>query len=312
MSICLENAVKAYRNITGDKSKIPPLLMEIKEWNRVALGQMKGISTTINATDIISEVNKCLKYDEPHANIRALALSIRPQRKSKVETQIIESAKEYPLQHLFTEVALTSEGNISAKESGGLLEGPPSTVKIVRYFNQTQAFIGGIYLSAACRTLREKRQPLDGVFSELVSANPFIPEGREALFFRGIKAGITLDTVEVSHILIPQVENALRCWWKANGKNITKMNSSGIMKEIDLAAMLESDDASGILGYDITWELRSMLTEKGGPVLRHRIAHGLADLSELHSAIILYFWWLVLHILVVSKLSFTEQDDKSS
>ena len=84
------------------------------------------------------------------------------------------------------------------------------------------------------------------------------------------------------------------------------MTQQGIMREIDLGDMLEGDDAQEILGEDLVWELRSILIEGCGPNLRHRVMHGLAEVTELRSPIVNYLWWLMVHVLVVARLNWEQ------
>ena len=82
--------------------------------------------------------------------------------------------------------------------------------------------------------------------------------------------------------------------------------SSGIQNEIDLGSLLDKADAIKIFDPAATFDLRSLLTEKGGVNLRNELAHGLIDLGE-REAEFTYLWWVVLRCVVAPLLAISPE-----
>lgn len=59
----------------------------------------------------------------------------------------------------------------------------------------------------------------------------------------------------------------------------------------ELNAMLE-----GILGSDVTNELRVLFSDDHGPDLRNRIAHGQLEHGDFFSGQAVYAWWFIYHL----------------
>jgi hypothetical protein len=51
-----------------------------------------------------------------------------------------------------------------------------------------------------------------------------------------------------------------------------------------------------VFGANLTFDLKTLLVDHGGPNLRHGTAHGLRSYSEFFSPEALYFWCLTLRL----------------
>jgi len=77
-----------------------------------------------------------------------------------------------------------------------------------------------------------------------------------------------------------------------------------VQPERSLGPLLETPEALHAFGADGLFELQDLFTEQLGTNLRNEVAHGLLDDSGLFGADVLYAWWLLLRIFVItSKLS---------
>jgi hypothetical protein len=80
----------------------------------------------------------------------------------------------------------------------------------------------------------------------------------------------------------------------------TKLDKSGIQREIDLNELVVDPRLSEIVSEDVLFELRCLLTDNRGPNLRNRLAHGMLCDSDFSSVEALYAWWLVLVLCIFS------------
>jgi hypothetical protein len=133
-------------------------------------------------------------------------------------------------------------------------------------------------------------------FLPLVTYNPIVPAGREQLWARALYAGLSGDFVQVAHIAIPQIEHAIRSLLNRRGVITTSLGGDGLQEENSLGTLFEKPELAEILGVDRIFDMKSLLTERGGANLRNKVAHGLMPHDELYSLPVSYLWWLTLHL----------------
>jgi hypothetical protein len=136
--------------------------------------------------------------------------------------------------------------------------------------------------------------------SFIVDENPFIPQGREPLYARGLLAGLHGDPVIAAYLLIPQLENSLRHLLKQHGFIASK--SEVIQDDYLLNKVLYSPDLKEVLTEDIILILKGLLVERMGANIRNEICHGLFDYSQFFQPQITYIWWLTLYLCLYAKL----------
>lgn len=148
---------------------------------------------------------------------------------------------------------------------------------------------------ARCQILLEHDvRPRD--FFPLVADNPFVPQGREAIYATGLHAGLTGDLLVAVHLLIPQLEHSIRHVLAGRGVITSGLDARGIQDERNLNTLLYLPAMRPIFGDDITLDLQGLLVERHGSNLRNRLAHGLLHHDEFFSPRVLYLWWLTLRL----------------
>jgi hypothetical protein len=141
----------------------------------------------------------------------------------------------------------------------------------------------------------------------LVTNNPFIPEGHEGIYLRGIQAGFFGDWLVAMHLLIPQLETSLRHVLQQHGVVTSTLDSDGTQKERDINQLLWDPMADKIFGADILFDLRGILIERFGCNMRNEMAHGLIYEGGFYRAESLYLWWLVIHMCWIGFRSIPEE-----
>ena len=127
-----------------------------------------------------------------------------------------------------------------------------------------------------------------------------MPPGRERIFSQGLYAGFGQDFLTAVHLLVPQIENSLRHLMKTRDIITTKLDHSGIQRQIDLNELVVDPRLSGIVSEDILFQLRCVLTDNRGPNLRNQLAHGMLDDGAFFSVDGVYVWWLILVLCIFS------------
>jgi hypothetical protein len=296
--------LEAYRRAGHQKEKAEEFQRLLKQHQRDSLGEMKSLTSTVEVSEIMRAGEDLVKgQDTIDAMIKFG--TVRLISKSSVRAQVEASLKQCPVTHLFSKTMIDSSGNVVARPPSAISFDPEQAQKglLSEMFSRcafSQVFYGGTYLDSARRTIVSQHASLDLILRQLVTNNPFIPEGREDIYFRGLTAGFMGDWLVCTFLLVFQLENSLRNIFSAHGIRTTSTDDAGIQKELDLNTMLTGEfaaNAESILGEDIIFELRSLLIERTGHNLRNKIAHGLTD-SEIPDELGNYFLWLVLRLCV--------------
>ncbi len=133
---------------------------------------------------------------------------------------------------------------------------------------------------------------------DLVVHNPFVPQGREELFAKGLIAGLRGDFLEALSILVPQMENSLRHLLEQSGLEISTQDSRGFQDVILLGSILGKEQLGEILWPDIVKELKVLFDDRQGPRLRHYIAHGLMNHDDFYGPLAIYAWWFIFYLCI--------------
>ena len=142
-------------------------------------------------------------------------------------------------------------------------------------------------------------------FAMIAYASRFVPEGRELLFARGLHAGMQSDLDLAIHLLIPQVENAVREIVRARiaADEELRVAHVDVLEDPEAPRLQEAlchsvyaAELARVLGEDTVFALRGILIERFGGNLRNRTLHGLIGSGGMQVWLCWYFWWLVLKI----------------
>ena len=129
----------------------------------------------------------------------------------------------------------------------------------------------------------------------LVVNNPFIPQGHEGIYLRGLQAGFLGDWLVAIHLLVPQIEASIRHVLQQRGV-VTSTLVEGIQQERDLNQLLWLPEVEMTFGVDMMFDLRGILIERFGHNLRNQLAHGLLPEGGFYREASAYLWWLILRL----------------
>ncbi|MBB1317010.1 DUF4209 domain-containing protein [Shewanella sp. SR43-4] len=129
--------------------------------------------------------------------------------------------------------------------------------------------------------------------------HPFIPDGHEEFFVKGLLAGFNRDFMTACHLLVPQIENSLRYLARQRGEEPSTLHGDGSQERSGIKALLGHQAIIDTLGSDITSNLQVILLDKMYGDLRNQLSHGYVPASNYWGTAPKYLWWLVLHILML-------------
>ncbi|PGV79296.1 DUF4209 domain-containing protein [Bacillus cereus] len=130
----------------------------------------------------------------------------------------------------------------------------------------------------------------------ITSDNPFIPEGRELIVAKGLRAGLNGDYATSLSILIPQFENSIRFLLEQNGEIVTNLGDDTVQEEKNLNQLLLYKKLEEIFGFDTVKDLKYLFVHKGGCNLRNRVSHGLMSDFDFRSPDVVYAFGVILRI----------------
>lgn len=143
---------------------------------------------------------------------------------------------------------------------------------------------------------RSKHAFTEDTIRFLVEDNAFIPGDRKDTFLKGLVAGFNLDLATSMHLLMPQVENAIRCLAELCGAVVYKTDCNGIEECLSLDSILKLEELQESIDPEILFNMRVFYTSPYGIGMRDIIGHGLRSDKGLQSADCLAVWWFTLHL----------------
>ncbi|AKN25693.1 DUF4209 domain-containing protein [Stutzerimonas stutzeri] len=150
----------------------------------------------------------------------------------------------------------------------------------------------------ATQTLMTKFAVDDRHLMAIVSASPFVPPGFEHIYSLGLARFLQGDMVSACHLLFPQLENSLRHVLSNAGIDTSKLDEELLQEDRSLSGLLSNrrEQLESVFGIDLIYTIDLLFNLKGGPCLRHEIAHGklASGACYLHSSI--YACWLMYYL----------------
>jgi hypothetical protein len=232
----------------------------------------------------------------PDALLTLAAITNLPVR-SQLEAQVRESSKGF-LHMIFPSMRMGERGTLVAASAGIDPADPDSGPLLAQMVTDAQVAYGvsGTGINVARMTILEDHDVREHHFAQLAYASDFVPPGREGAFAKGLNAGMQGDFFTALHLLLPQLENALRRILQKTGENTVIINRKGWDEERDLDALLRLPKAAEVFGENLCFSLRALLLHRFGPNLRNLLSHGLLDPRMASTTQAVYAWWLVLRL----------------
>lgn len=191
------------------------------------------------------------------------------------QTQLLELAKASPLMALCPTSIFDYKGRpssfIGSVESD--LEGN-LVHHIAQSFNISHLFMHGVL-----ERLIEKNLFCNKTIIYFLSQCPFFEKDRFPIIERGIYAYFDDDYLVAMHLLIPQIENAVRNIIELSGGSTIKPQKGN--KGFQLKTFDELlRDSDFVLEEDLSYYFRVLYTDQRGWNLRNSICHGIAPITS--------------------------------
>jgi lysyl-tRNA synthetase class 1 len=274
-----------------DESRRVRILMQAKIGEANAEMVPVGTEIKISFDDIEKFVNAVI-VDDLGKSFVNIAREFLLRRKNLEET-VQKSVEQAPLMaHIPQQIM--ADDFVAAKI--GSVEDDP----FERLFHQAKFSFGfsGVWLHETFARLLEKHDVQPEHFVGWANRHGLFEDMR--LLLEGVRAWYQDDFAKTTHILIPQIEVALRSIAAQAGLPVTKAlpKVAGTSVAIGMGDILYTTAVIDLLGPDITLHLQALFADPRGLNLRNEMAHGLLGASAFdgHLARLLIHCLLVLGI----------------
>lgn len=271
----LQRVESVYRDF-GLKNEAAQMLNVIQQRGPDAEKDMKQITveTKISHEEMENYVEAMVDGDINVA-MSKIAFHYIPKR-DEVAQEIKDLSKEHPLSFLFPTIIQGDNGRTVA-HIGSLEDDLDSHV--IRQIAQNMQF-SSVFLRNVLGKFQEKFSvSSDSIITELSKSPVFMKEKKD-IVKRGLDSYFSGDHLVAIHLLIPQVEDAIRKLLELTGGTTYKQRRNGgyFLKTFD--EMLRDEWIIKSLGEDAALYLRILYTDQRAWNLRNNVCHGISLPNE--------------------------------
>jgi hypothetical protein len=184
-----------------------------------------------------------------------------------------ERAEKAPLLDLVSTFTIDSSGNTISRVGVGL---DAERQKLYFFMYESMRLIIP-FMHLHITKMKEQGKMTTESIMELIKDSELITEDHKEIVRRGMDAYMAEDYLVCCHLLIPQLEAAIRRLFALNGANImrSKKNPDEGNEYRSLDSLLGSTEAVAYMGEDIANYFRNVLTDQYGWNIRNQVSHGL-------------------------------------
>ena len=302
----LMDAIEALRQIPNTGDRRQQLEARLHYAQASIPDEMGRISTEIDLTDLVQDARDGVSgLSLPKALAVFAALSASPDP-ATLRDEARKQAKEHPLTHLFPMSVVDDEGKVVSKSPA--LVGNVSDDDLAIHHRiarnedmRRQVSVSGL-IEPARQMIHVEHTLEQRNFLPLVVMSPFVPADRADLFSLAFTRFFGGDFITALHILVPQLENSLRYILKQAGKQSSSIRSDMTQENRILSVLLSKDrDAlEEVFGPPIVYEIENLFDFRGGPAIRHRLAHGLMSGEACYGTDAIYACWFIYRLCCLS------------
>jgi hypothetical protein len=296
-------ALTAYREVSPKSPRVEVLKQLMSEYQRQGLAEMETITYPVGVGIDPSQAAKHVAGKAFEEAILRLTRIVPPMEEEQFHKAVLMRCKD-PLFAFTSQDLIDWDGRIIAKRGNFIADDP----KIREFATRAEMFriaveaqkdiVAGYVEPARLQLLSEHNLSLQDFYRVLVDS-PFIPPGREYFFVRGLYEGLNGDFLVAAHLLLPQIEHALRFHLEQRGLDVTTFEQ-GIQDVMDINKLFVAHRESlvQLFGPDQVFELEGLLIRRYGSNLRNSFAHGLFRPPQFFDTSVIYFWWVTLRLSV--------------
>ena len=245
--------------------------------------------------DAIDKTIAALVVDSVEKTFANIAAAFVPKI-ADMEGEVAKLAEEAPL-FAMVPLQIFAEDHVAAKVGA---VGEDVSGRLIQHTQQNLQFKLPFLIACMNAAIDKHRLEPDD-FVRWTNRESLFEGSKLGLLTEGVTAWFEKDHVKALHVLIPQIEHALRRMVAQVGKPTTKPAGTvpGVSVAINMGDILFNATtvaALGPLGPDLALYMKSIYADPRGLNLRNQFAHGLLDTDEIHAGVVL---WLIHTLLVI-------------
>jgi Domain of unknown function (DUF4209) len=264
----LTDQLSRYRQL-GDQESVSRIERAIRARAQEAQGEMKRISVSLDLKpeELDAWADRVAGADLDEALKRFGAVGI--VRRDSTGRAILENAQSSVSAHI--PIMITGRDGFTKATIGSAKDDLDG--RIVNHAAQLLSQQGP-WLNLAWQRIQAKHGvALDAVI-EWLSRSPCFPRERIPFIREGLTAWLAGDHVKTVHVLVPQVESALRDLLAALGGVVTKPDRYGGSQKISLGEVL-ADEKFAQVPEAIRFHMQVLYQDSRGMNVRNELAHGI-------------------------------------
>ena len=199
-----------------------------------------------------------------------------------------QSGHAFPLQKFFNASLVNHAGRTVARlddDDGKLTR---SVIQNMEYAD--------VFIQFALPALASKFELTPESTFSFVTQSPIWDQNRLPILQRGIKAAVEGDLLVAIHLLVPEIESAIRNLADLLGVGLQRPHRNGgyILKNLD--DLLREDAVIAALSEDTCFYFRAVLTDQRGWNLRNDVCHGLSTANSLSGRVVRRLMLIILQL----------------
>lgn len=268
----LQQLQHRYRKYGFDR-KANSLYVELSDLGEMTLAEMKTTeySVPLDSERINAFMTEALDGDEKE--VLLLYLYQYLPRLEEEKRKLKEKAERSPLLDMVSTIMIDSSGNALSRVGVG-----PNAEHQKLYFSMYENMRFTIpFMHLHVSKMKEEGKLTMESMMGAIEDSPLIAAEHKEIVRRGFEAYLAEDYLVCCHLLVPQLEAAIRRLFALNGANIMRPKANPVEGDeyLSLDSLLGSPEAITYMGEDIANYFRNVLTDQYGWNIRNQVSHGL-------------------------------------
>lgn len=277
----LDHLHKLYKNFNL-KEEAEVILLRIRELGPKVTAELKPISHSFELPK--EEMDAYIK-EMTTGEIKQVLLKIATQyvpNKEEIKEQIFDLSKKSPLSFLFSQHIQDEKGRVVA--TVGSLENDLEGHVVIQ-ISQSLSF-SSIFLRTVFQEATNKKVLTKEGILKFIDDSPIISKDRMPIIDRGVEAYFQNDFLVCIHLLVPQIEEAVRNIVEFSGGTVLKPSKSGGYHLRTFEELLRDEVIKEVLGEDFADYFRILYTDQRGWNIRNSVCHGMMspNMFNFHTA----------------------------
>ncbi|MCB8879360.1 hypothetical protein ACELLULO517_03875 [Acidisoma cellulosilytica] len=310
----IANAIAALHRVPESKNRRIALRHQLIDVQAGISDEMSSFSHEIDLTELVEKVRSGLVSRSLTDSLFLFANLDSSPDPAKLETEAIETIRNYPLSSLFGATQVDGEGKVIHRAAGGAGFGDPDIDTITQQISQAESSRRYLVVAGEIEPARHQISTLhyvsDDVLSALLRCSPFVTPDLIQTFARGLTRFFQGDFTSAVYILTPLLENSLRHVLKTYGHDVTTFDHANQTQEDRTISSLFNNmrsELEEIFSCSIIEDIDRVFLTKPGPHLRHAVAHGLLYDGSPYGPDSIYACWLIFRLCMLPLFPYRQE-----